>query len=68
MTKRWSKWSVCEYIRQTYMRAGVIPGWQELRSEFPEMRWAEIQEGIKEFEITIGSKGGVMHVSDYSLR
>lgn len=68
MSGTWSKWSVYEYMRQMYMRAGAVPGWQELRSEFPEMRWADIQEGINEFEITIGSKGGVMDVSNYSLR
>ncbi|BFH63939.1 hypothetical protein [Paenibacillus azoreducens] len=58
MSDTWGKWSVYEYMRQMYMRAGTIPEWQELRSVFPEMRWAEIREGIEEFERFLGIGGG----------
>ncbi|MFU1797345.1 hypothetical protein ACM1RC_26000 [Paenibacillus azoreducens] len=58
MGSLWSKWSVYEYMRQMYMRTGMVPEWQELRYEFPEMRWSEIREGIEDFERFLGIGGG----------
>lgn len=50
MSGPWNKWSVYEYMRHTYMRAGRAPDLPELLENFPEVSVSEIKEGIEEFE------------------
>jgi len=49
-----NKWHVYEYMKQVYMRTGIVPTWQELRVEFSGLRFTEIQEGMSEFQLTVG--------------
>lgn len=58
MSGLWSKWSVYEYMRHTYMRVGSSPDLLELMDNFPELHLAEIKEGMDEFELTISIGGG----------
>lgn len=58
MSGPWSKWSVYEYMRYTYMQTGRAPDLPELLENFPEVPVSEIKEGIEEFEqvLKIGSE------------
>lgn len=58
MSSPWSKWSVYEYMRHMYMRAGRSPDLIELLDNFPEVPVPEIKEGIAEFELTLSIGGG----------
>jgi len=58
MSGPWSKWSVYEYMRHVYMRAGRWPDLPELLEKFPATPPAEIKEGMKEFETTLTIGGG----------
>lgn len=58
MSGPWSKWSVYEYMRHTYMRAGRAPDLPELLENFPEVPIPEIKEGIEEFEQVLRIGGG----------
>ncbi|AZS15337.1 hypothetical protein EI981_13280 [Paenibacillus lutimineralis] len=53
MSSPWSKWSVYEYMRHTYMRSGRWPDLPELVDKFPTVPPAEIKEGMEEFELTL---------------
>lgn len=53
MSGPWSKWSVYEYMRHTYMRAGRWPDLPELVDKFQTVPLSEIKEGMKEFETTL---------------
>lgn len=58
MSGPWSKWSVYEYMRHTFMRAGRAPDLPELVENFSEVPLSEIKEGMKEFELTLTIGGG----------
>lgn len=58
MSTPWSKWSVYEYMRHTYMRTGRQPDLSELIENFSEVPLPEIREGMQEFEITVTIGGG----------
>lgn len=58
MSGPWSKWSVYEYMRHTYMRAGRVPDLPELLKNFPEVSVSEIKEGVEEFEQVLRIGGG----------
>lgn len=58
MGSPWSKWSVFEYMRHRFMHSGSVPTRQELLIEFPDMESSEIDEGVKEFQLTIQIGGG----------
>lgn len=49
-----NKWHVYEMLKQVYMRTGIVLTWQQVKAEFPELRFAEIQEGMTEFKLTVG--------------
>ncbi|WP_433943391.1 hypothetical protein [Paenibacillus sp. SN-8-1] len=58
MSTPWSKWSVYEYMRHTFMHSGRIPDLPELIESFPEVPLGEIKEGIDEFNLTLRIGGG----------
>lgn len=58
MSTPWSKWSVYEYMRHTYMWTGRQPDLSELIGNFSEVPLSEIKEGMKEFELTVTIGGG----------
>ncbi|MNJ56047.1 hypothetical protein D3C77_515760 [compost metagenome] len=58
MSTPWSKWSVYEYMRHTYMWTGRKPDLSELVENFSDVPLSEIREGIREFELTVTIGGG----------
>lgn len=58
MSTPWSKWSVYEYMRHTYMWTGRKPDLSKLVETFSEVPLSEIKEGMQEFELTVAIGGG----------
>lgn len=48
------QWNVYEYLKQTFMRTGTAPTIADVIREFKDVELEEIEEGIREFNLTVG--------------
>lgn len=48
-----NRWHVYEWVKKYYMQHGLLPTWNKVINQFPNLSYEEIREGVAEFKSVI---------------